>query len=102
MRGRKAYLPATKGEVGRFICTMEELTKVLGVCDRQIRVYVERGMPRREDKRFYLPEAMRWHTRYIDDMARRSQERPTVQESQGEFERETQAIAERLMREFRI
>ena len=123
MRGRKVFEPANEGEIERWICSIDELSAILGVSSRTIRNYVARGLPRRQDKRFYLPSAIRWHERYIDDGSQTYWAEPEVEpepwieeksmqewiesmtsceEIQLEFERETKVIADRLMREFRI
>ena len=67
MRGKKTLEPATEDEIEKFLCDIRKLSKILGPCERQIRNYVREGMPRRPDGRFYLPVAVRWHERYVEN-----------------------------------
>ncbi|MCH8040155.1 MAG: HTH domain-containing protein [Nitrospinae bacterium] len=71
-RGVKTQLPAREWENQRFLVSIGDLAKELEVHERTIRRYVQRGMPRRADGRFYLFEALQWyfwnaHTPYSFD-----------------------------------
>ena len=61
MRGQKSFQPAGEGECEQLIVTIHELAEILKVSDRQVRNYVDMGMPRRNDKRFYFPDTYRWY-----------------------------------------
>ena len=117
MRGRKPYKPAHEDEIERFICTAEELSRVIGIGQRQIRNYIKSGMPRRDDKRFYLPLAIAWHAVYSDRMVRLRYDRlsflereetdlqewpepvDSLEKMQAEFERETEETVNQFLRD---
>jgi|GEM_PF-3871621 len=105
MRGRKTYEPAAENEVEKYLCSIEELSEVLKVGGRQIRNYVRDGMPRRSDRRFYLPAAIRWHTLYFADLEQQDEDRPELEDLEDngdllEWPSDPGASTEEMMHEF--
>jgi len=66
LRGRKNFEPPGKGELEKFLVTGKELAHVLEVSERTIRNFVQSGLPRRNDKRFDLVVAVRWHVLVVE------------------------------------
>lgn len=60
-RGVKAQIPPQEWENPRFLLSLAELAEELGVCQRTIRRFVQRGMPRRKDGRMYLLSVLNWY-----------------------------------------
>ena len=60
-RGVKTQIPPQEWENPRFLLSLAELAEELGVCQRTIRRFVQRGMPRRRDGRLYLFDALNWY-----------------------------------------